>query len=677
MIIMGESFLYELVMLAFSTLLGLAIMPEALKKTAGGEDGIVLFFFAPLVGFAVFNAVSYFAGNILPYNRVLVSLLYVLAAAVIVIRRKQLFFIKDKAARAYILSLLILSLLVIYSCTPHIINGGMYFMNSAFDHQRTALIDSIALAGFPLHLPWIADHGNLIAAINHCGLHTVMAQPVILFGMPSYAAGAGIEGLVFVLMMLTVGALAYRFSGKKLTWVFLILVFMIGAPGDTLVENASPFWKGLMAPGEYYKGTGYDGYFGFWPLSNEIIWSPHCVLSGTITLLLVYFYCVLLKERNKKCAVHISLIMGAMAAAAFIGNVYSGVMALFIFALSLIPVYLFSQSFRKDFNIVIPYQALVVLGGLLLSAPFLYSLFFMRDSVNVSTVYGVLPPFDSAKGVLEILIAFFEFTLITLTARTGIPQLLGIIAMAVPGVLPKERFVKLSSFYFLIISVMIFFCQSSFYSNDLGWRTPFPVRLFCLICSAVLLTECFQWLYAKRAFLAYGLLGVVICLGAAFSDVWAYNLVPVKNADYETHAAFCKAAEGWKDVRKNTGKTDLVLCNPMAFSEMTYNYVTDSYMSYFFSYFAGRFSAMADLTLTKDMISDEAMPQYEAQYQFVVDFFEASPTEEDVRRVAEDMNVKALLVTPDDALWDQYDVLSDYYDLISGTDGYKVFIRGE
>ena len=668
------SVIYELIMLVFSTLLGLAIMPEALKQSADGEESIVPFFFAPLIGFSVFNSVSYFAGNILPYDRLLVSILFVLAIAVIVFQRKRLWLIRDRAAWLYIFVLIILSGFVIYSCTPHIIDGGMYFMNSAYDHQRTILIDAIALDGFPLHLPWLADEGEFITYINHCGLHTVMAQPVILFGMPSFEAGAGIEGMVFIVMMLTVGALAYQLCGKKITWVFLILVFLIGAPADTLVQNASPFWKGLMAPGEYYNGVGYNGYFGFWPLSSDMLWAPHCALSATITLFLIYLYSVLTKERDKS-AVHLAVIMGCMAAAAFIGNVYSGVMALFVFVLSLIPFCLFSGSFRKDFNAIIFYQVIVVIVGLLLSAPFFYSLFFATNSANVSTMYGVLPPFNSVKGGFGILAAFLEFTLITLTARTGIQQLLGIIAMTVPGILPKERFVKLSSVFFLFISVMIFFCSSSFYTNDLGWRTPFPARLFCLIGTAVMLAKGFHWLYAKRAVFAYSLLAAVVGLVFVFSDILVYNLTPVKDADRETHIAFAKAAEGWKDVRENTEKTDLVLCNPLAFSEMTYNYVTDTCKSYLFSYFSGRFSAMADITMSQSIISDDDLPRFKEQYQFVTDFFEKKPSEEDVCYVADKMKVKALLVTPEDSLWDNYDVLLSCYELTSETDGYKVFIQ--
>ncbi len=666
---MWIAFIYELVMLVFSTLLGLAIMPDTLRDS---EDSCVSLFFAPLIGFSVFESVSYFAGNILPYGRTLVILLYVIAFAVIVLRRKQLYLIKDKTIWIYTIALTALSLVIIYSCQPHIIDGGMYFMNSSFDHQRTALVDAIALAGFPLRTPWLADGGKLITYISHCGLHTVMAQPVILFGMQSFEAGAGIQGLVFIMTMLTAGALSYKLSGRKLTWIFLVLVFMSGSPGDVLTKYVSPFWKGLMSPGEYYKGVESPVFFGFWPLVNDMIWSPHCIFSATITLFLIYFYCVLLKESDKKRNIHVAIIMGSMAAAAFISNIYSGVIALFIFVLSLVPVYLFSKDFRKDFNAAILYQIIVVIVSLLMASPFFYGL-FSQENINVGTLYGVLPPFNSTKGPFGIIIVFLEFTLITMTARCGISQLLGIVAMIVPGVLPKKRFVRLSVNFFLFISVMIFFCYSSFYTNDLGWRTPASVKLFCWICTAVLLTECFFRLYAKKAVFAYALLTATAGLMIVLSGDLTYNLTPECNTGHETHVVFAEAAEGWKDVRKITGKTDLVLCNPMAFSEMTYNYLTDSYKSYFFSYFAGRFSAMADLTLSKDMISDEETAHYEALYQFVVDFFTANPSVEDVRYVAEEMKVKALLVTPEDSLWNNYDVLLNYYDLKSETDGFKVF----
>ena len=668
------SMVYELFMLVFSSLLGLALMPEALKTSADREENIAAFFFAPLIGFSVFAGVSYLAGNIFPYNRLLVTVLYLLSAAIIILRRDRLFIVRDKAALVFILSLIAMTVYVILCCTPREIDGGIYFTESAFDHQRTAIIDSIALAGFPLRSMWIADGGQLVTNVNHCGLHTVMAQPVILFGMQSFRAGAGIEGLVIIIMMMTAGGLAYQLSGKKISWLFLILVFLIGAPGDTLIEYVSPFWKGLFSPERYYNGVGFDSLFGFWPLCDDVLWQPHCLYSASITLLLVYLYCIVLKESDRNRASHIAVIMGIMAGAAFVGNVYSGLMALFIFIVALVPIYAFCRSFREDFNASVKYQLLVVLFGLIVSAPFLYSLFSAQSTVNVTTLYGVLPPFDSAQGVFGILIAFLEFTLVTLTAKTGIPHILGIAAMVIPGVLPKERYTKISAFYFLVISVVIFFCRSSFYTNDLGWRVPFPVRLFCLCASAVLLAKCFCRLYAKRAAFAYALVALTTCLIFVFSDALVENVRPIRTEHPETHVAFAKAAEGWKDVRKYTDKTDFVLCNPVSFSEITYNPYTGTNNSYLFSYYAGRFSPMADLTMAKDIISDEDMPRYEELRQFVIDFFTGTPSGEDVRRVAEELKVKALLVTPEDALWENNAVLASCYELRSDTDGYKVFI---
>ncbi len=269
-------------------------------------------------------------------------------------------------------------------------------MGSAYDHQRTALIDAIALGGLPLKWPWMADSGKLIMAVNHCGIHSVMAQPVMLFGIPSYEAGAGIEGLVFIMMMLTVAALAYYLLNKKLSWVFLILVFWIGAPGDFLVKYVSPFWKGLMAPGEYYKGSGYDGSFGFWPISSDFLWSPHCAYSGTITLLLIFFYCILLKEREKKRAIHLAAIMGGMAAAAFMGNVYSGMMALFIFFVSLVPVLVLLKDFRADFLPwrILPCQCLSSVRRIcpVFHKPKINSIFFSTNSSNALAVSSVYTP---------------------------------------------------------------------------------------------------------------------------------------------------------------------------------------------------------------------------------------------------------------------------------------------
>lgn len=675
---MIASLLCELIMLVFCGLLGMAIMPESVKAYTDKKDsaGIISFFLAPLIGFSILNVASFLGGSILPYKWWLVVILYIISVVIIFLRRKQIHFVKDKAAWGYVICLICLSVFVIYSCIPHVIDGGMYFMGSAYDHQRTALIDAIALGGLPLKWPWMADSGKLIMAVNHCGIHSVMAQPVMLFGIPSYEAGAGIEGLVFIMMMLTVAALAYYLLNKKLSWVFLILVFWIGAPGDLLVKYVSPFWKGLMAPGEYYKGSGYDGFFGFWPISSDILWSPHCAYSGTITLLLIFFYCILLKEREKKRAIHLAAIMGGMAAAAFMGNVYSGMMALFIFFVSLVPVLVLLKDFRKDFISVFKYQVVVIIAGLVLAAPFLIRLLSAQDSLGVSTIYGVLPPFNMEQGI-GVLFSFLGFTFITLTARTGIPQLLGIVAMLLPGILPKNRFVKLLTYYFAIISVVIFFCYSSFYSNDLGWRSPFSVKLFCLIGTSVLLTRLFCLAYEKKKILGYALIAVILGMIIIFSDVVLSNSKVEDVGDHETHVAFAKAAEGWKVIRDNTDKLDLVLNNPLAFSDMTYNYLTDSYKSYLYSYFSGRFSSMADFTLSMSIISEEDKPRFQAQYQFVTEFFNERATKDDVRYVARDMNVKAILVTPEDALWEDFDVLLEYYEIISETDGYKVFIRRE
>ena len=119
----------------------------------------------------------------------------------------------------------------------------------------------------------------------------------------------------------------------------------------------------------------------------------------------------------------------------------------------------------------------------------------------------------------------------------------------------------------------------------------------------------------------------------------------------------------------------MVLCNPEGYKEI-YDAAGSSSTNYLFSYYAERFTPIADATYTITSFSGPYSEEETlALYANVVDFFEGNPTDNEVAFIADQLNTKALLVTPRDGLWTSLGELESRYEAVETTEDYRIYIR--
>ena len=143
------------------------------------------------------------------------------------------------------------------------------------------------------------------------------------------------------------------------------------------------------------------------------------------------------------------------------------------------------------------------------------------------------------------------------------------------------------------------------------------------------------------------------------------------------HREFAQTAQGWKTVRQVTDASDFVLCSPEAYSAI--NDSEGTAPNYLFSYYSGRFTPMSDLdhyTITS-FSGPASLEEHQFIYDQIVRFFGGSPDSRLTDYIADQLDVKALLVTREDGLFTSVGALESRYKMIEQKPAYQVYLRIE
>ena len=659
--------LIEIVLLSCYGMFGMALMPDAARFDGeNGEGGkIVPFMLAPLLGAAVWLAVSVFFGMLLPYNGFLFAALTLFSAGFIFVRRQRLFFVCDEAVCLFVLASAILSLLVMYGVIPHKIGSGIYFTRSAYDHVKTAIVHSISANGLPPLNPWLADGGKPLIIAYYFGWHAWAAQLAMLSFVSSLDAEAVMTGFTALLSLLTVGAFCVKLTKRKISLLFLFLLSCSSSITNAQIQAILPkaLHKIFSVPNEVY-----------WTFVDNTLWSPQHEFSAAVVLIVLYLYTLLLKSRDKRQSLELALLLGLLAAAAFFTSVYAGIFALLLFVLLLIPIYLTGRNFRKDFNASFVFQLSAAAFALLLSAMFIrYMLRYYPESSPIA--FGVTPYYMAVSGFAQIVKHWCYFYLFVLPCRLSLPYILGIAAILLPHTLPEDRLAKLGKYFTLLLLAVIFVVHSTFYSNDFGWRTPTAAFRICSIFAAVLCVKIYDALKKSGTRQASTFIVLLICFPLLYHHDLTSEFI-TKKSDPQIHTAFAEAAKGWSVIREHTGKNEIVMCSPKSFENMP-NQIFGKYTNIFFSFYAERYTALADQIFSKCYSEYYSEKKLNARYARTVYFFKGNPSADDVAYAADTQKIKAILVTPYDGLWKNCGALETRYRKVKETEYYRVYVKKE
>lgn len=642
---------------------GITLLPECLKTD---ENRNALFLISPLIGFSVWLALTVFAGMIIPYGAVFLTGAIMCAVGWAAVRRGTLY-LPDGAAVYVILGLIFLVAVCVGRLVyPFEFDGGLYFSSSVYDHVRCAIVDSIARFGlFPVS-PWLADNGVPTTLAYYFGWYAAAAQLPILTGISPHFAECAMTGFSFAAAVLGLTGFAWLsgLNREKVGIFFFMLLCIFCFETYEIANRFVPAdWLKVIVP----------EFPGFWCILNNFIWSPHHMFSGSVVVLVIYLYAALLRCETRRALLSVSVLIGLLSAAAFLTSVYAGMCALALFAAVLFPAYVFSAGFRKDFNRTLIWQILAAALCLLLTALFIrYLAAFSGEEAPLA--FGIMPCYGKINSLAQAVGSFLSLYCWVLPNRLGVAYPLGVIALLIPGILPKNLLMMLLRLFTAASLLIVFFVHSTFYSNDFAWRVVSAANYLLALFGAFTLLKLYEFCMKsadpiKRRLWYVPVILIILSIPFTSTELW--KAVGWQKRDPIQHQAFARAVPGWDVVRQYTGKYDMVLCNPNGFDVVrVFGYTTNV----FFSLFAGRSTPIGDLIFSKCYSEFYSGDKLQRRYDKVVRIFQGSPSSADIDYLADDLKVKALLITPLDGLWKAPGALSDRYPVVIDSPGYRVYL---
>ena len=648
------------------SILGMTLLPGSLRRE---EKKAFSFLLAPLLGAAVWNAPAPLRLFYHAHWDLTVRLL--VAAVWCCFRWKTLFLPKGKTP--YLIFAFIFSFSVCLSrlVYPFEINGGLYFSFAVYDHVRCAIVNSLATFETPPVNPWLADNGQPVPLFYYFGWYAWAAQLSMLLKVSALFAECCMTGFttLAVLSGLTgIAGLCGLGRRKYGLGIFLgTLVFMIGS---------AQFMRMILPEKVFQVLSSSSGFVGFWSHFSNFVWSPHHMFSGALVVLLIVCWFQMLRAKARGEKLLLAVLTGILSASAFFTSVYAGAFALVYAAAAAMILYIANSGFRRRINRNILPHSLALAVFMLLSLSYFRYLTSVR-SETFPLAFGIMPAFDGCTGPFRWVRYLLSLYFFQLPNNIGLYYLLGMIACLMPRILPKNGMTVFSRVFTLISLLSITVVHSSFYSNDFGWRSFTAASYLLSFFSAFLLVKFIDWVRAGgkgRKFSGYGAVVLVIVFECfLYRDSSSY--VGLRKTYPELRGQFARSVKGWEVVHRHTGKRDLVQCNPKSFYELGMLYEMEELSTnIFFSLYSKRATAVGDMIFSKCYSEFYPQKKLQQRYDRVCRIFSGDPCEREIAYLAEELKIKAVLVTPYDGLWDKPGAIRTYYPRLIQTADYRVYL---
>jgi hypothetical protein len=385
----------------------------------------------------------------------------------------------------------------------------------------------------------------------------------------------------------------------------------------------------------------------------------------------------MLKTRERREKLWLAVLIGILGASASFTSIYAGAFALLYIGITAMILYIAWGSFRRRLNRDVWLHLLTIAVFMLFS----FSYFRYLISVESETfplAFGMMPVFGSWTGPFRWMRYIVSLYCFQLPNNIGMYFLLGMIACLVPRFLPKTGMMFFLRFFVPVSLLSITFVHSSFYTNDFGWRT-FTAAVYVLsLFSAFLLVKFIDWFRVGRTgrqIFGYGMIALLILFECfLYRDSWSY--IGLRKTCPELRGQFARSVKGWEIVHRHTEKHDLAQCNPRSFYELGTLYeMKELSTNIFFSLYSQRATAVGDMIFSK--CYSEYYPQQKLQqrYDRVCRIFNGDPAESDVGYMADELKIKAVLVTPYDGMWEKPGAIRKYYPRLIQTPDYKVYLQ--
>ena len=665
---MMETFYFSLTnLLLYSlyTVFGMTLLPASLRSEEKKQFSFLL---APLLGAAVWVVLSpSWLISCHPWNLPVRLLIAVVWCG---FRRKTLFLPKEKTPYVVFAVIFAISVWISRLIYPFEINGGLYFCFAVYDHVRCAIVNSIANFGIPPVNPWLADHGQPVPLYYYFGWYAWAAQlPMLtkvslLFAdccMTGFSALAVLSGLTGIAGLCGLGRKKYGIGAFLFSMVFIV--------------SSAPLIQRII-PEKVFQALNPTTFIvGFWPNIDNFVWSPHHMFSGAAVVLVLFIYFQLFRVKTKGEKLWIAVLVGILSASASFTSVYAGIFGLFYVGVSATILYLAWGSFRRRVNRNLFPHAVMIAVFILLSVTYFHYL----TSVKTETfplAFGMMPAYDPCTGPFRWIRYLFSLYCIQLPNNIGLSFLLGMIACVAPRFLPKTGMMCSFRSFTLVSLLTITVVHSSFYTNDFGWRSFTAATYTLSLFSAFLLVKFIDWFRSGskgRKIFGYGMIVLLIGFeGSLYTDLGGLE---IRKTYPELRDQFARSVKGWEVIHQHTKKNDLVQCNPKSFYELGMLYEMKDYSTnIFFSLYSKRATAIGDMIFSKCYSEFYPQEKLQKRYDRVCKIFDGDPAEQEIAYLADELKIKAVLVTPYDGIWKKPGAIRKYYPRLIQTPDYRVYL---
>ncbi len=655
----------HLALLFFYGVFGMTLLPEFCRRP---ESRDVSFLISPLLGAAVWLAFTVGIGTVLPYDALFLGASAVLALIWIFVRWKKLFPPENPRIWCLPFAAVVFSAVMSRLITPSGIDGGLYFIPAIYDHVKCAIVGSIASRGLPPVNPWLADGGVPLPLVYYYGWHAWTAQLPILTGCDAFFAECAMTGFTFAAVLLGIAGVLAECCGAKHRFVCIGCLFVL-----FICDSEYTGAAGALLPESWMRFFSAEEFPGFWNLYDNFIWSPQHMFAAAAVILILRFHDMLLRSGGAKTSAPVAALLGLFAAATVLTSVYSGCFALLLIAALMLWDYLRNGDFRLRFNRAFGWQIFALAISLALTAFYLKYLFAYPPE-NPPVGFGMMPCFGEVRHLWQYPFYFLQFYLCILPMRCGIVYVCGMLAVFWPGILPEHPLTGFFKKYVIASFLAVFFIHSTFYSNDFGWRFPAAPQFLLAGFSVFLLRKIYGRLIRGPRSQRVAAVVVAVFIAAGAYLQYENNF---RHLEFEPslHRAFARAMPGWEVVRAHTGKDDLVLCNPDGFYDIGRIAGGTQSTNVFFSLYARRYTPVADLIFSKCYSEFFPQDRLEELYGRAIAVFAGNPSAADADYLADDLKVRAVLVTPLDGLWHCPGRIESRFPMKEETPDFRVYWR--
>jgi hypothetical protein len=592
--------------------------------------------FAPVVGFAVHNALALLVFSFLPFTPAAIAAVAMLVLVAAVVASSD--FVPLPAEKplgwfpgwSYGLATMV-AMAPAAAVLAKLSGDAVFLADPIFDHAKVALIDDMARLGLPPGNPFFADGGRPFA--YYYLWHFSAAEVARLLGRSGWEADAALTWFsAFASLTATMG-LAMWLSRRALAAPLAVL-FAATASARYLLWD---LFGAQNVDAALSRPAGFAGFL------FQSAWVPQHIISAALVMVAIHLIAQLAHHRSAPAIA----TLGLVAAAGFESSTWIGGIVFAAGSLVAVPLLFFAagRSARWPFVGALVVAAII---AAVVSVPFLRDQFAAVAARSTGSPIALIPHDVFGEAVPTWLRRLLDppgFWLVFLPVELAaiyIPGVMALVALLAGRDLDPDRrraVLALAALAAASLTISWLLVSTLGDNNDLGWRAVLPGAMVLNVFAAAGLA---RWI-AARAWAAIAVTAAAILVGLpGAAELIRSDVAGRREADAKL---FAQTPEMWAAVRRHAGPDERIANNPLFLADMTLWPVNISWalLADRRSCYAGR-----ELALVYASLRRRQLDEIDAQF---IRVFAGKAEPGDIEDLATKYGCRLVVLTSADGAW--------------------------